>query len=185
MNLRPGEKRAFTLIELLVVVAIIALLVSMLLPALGKARDLTRRVTCAANLRQWGMGCLAYAGQNEDYFPDLWIDDRAMTTQYGFNPFAWCSGSLYLLFHDVGLKDVRSYQCPNGFGYAFEPSVWPPPTSWKDLIYHPGDTQGRPLRVNYVYLAHNSKDIWPFPYVTRDPKRSTSSPGWALCADLI
>ncbi len=60
--------KVFTLIELLVVVAIIAVLVSILLPTLSKAREHTRRVQCAANIRQIGTMFLAYA-QDYSVFP--------------------------------------------------------------------------------------------------------------------
>ncbi len=54
-------RHGFTLIELLVVISILALLVSLLLPALGRAREQARRVVCAGNLRQVGMGLVVYA----------------------------------------------------------------------------------------------------------------------------
>jgi prepilin-type N-terminal cleavage/methylation domain-containing protein len=65
---RCRPRRAFTLIELLVVVAIIALLAALLFPSLSAARERTRRVVCASNLRQWGLATTAYTGDNTGRF---------------------------------------------------------------------------------------------------------------------
>jgi prepilin-type N-terminal cleavage/methylation domain-containing protein/prepilin-type processing-associated H-X9-DG protein len=61
--------RAFTLVELLVVISVIALLMAILLPALGRARGVAKRTYCAANLRQIGIAMRSYLDDNRDIFP--------------------------------------------------------------------------------------------------------------------
>lgn len=70
----------FTLIELLVVVAIIALLISILLPSLNKAREQARKAVCASQMHQMGLAFMMYVDDNFDYMPmhSLGFEDRPL-----------------------------------------------------------------------------------------------------------
>jgi prepilin-type N-terminal cleavage/methylation domain-containing protein/prepilin-type processing-associated H-X9-DG protein len=78
-------KRGFTLIELLVVVAIIAILASLLLPALSRAREKARNVACLSNLKQWGLSLTMYLDENNEIFPDFSIPSSAPGAPAGYS----------------------------------------------------------------------------------------------------
>jgi prepilin-type N-terminal cleavage/methylation domain-containing protein len=76
------QKRAFTLIELLVVIAIIAILASLLLPALARAKSESRRTSCLSNLHQLGVTFALYLPDNAERFPDR----RDLKDALGYRP---------------------------------------------------------------------------------------------------
>ena len=109
------SRQAFTLIELLVVVAVIAMMIGILLPAMQLAKDQAYELVCRSNLRQYGLALSFYLADNDDYFPNSRLS--LVSTEYPVKGY-----DIYCRWHDPEyppdgpfwhyLKNLDNHLCP-------------------------------------------------------------------------
>ena len=122
-----NNRKNFTLIELLVVIGIIAILASMLLPALNRARDTAKSIKCINNLKQHGMAFNMYADDNGGWAPDYRVSayngstttdpntmfNRVRTVFTPYSPRGQVNkGGGASLVRDNGYITLDTYHCP-------------------------------------------------------------------------
>jgi prepilin-type N-terminal cleavage/methylation domain-containing protein len=120
----PSVARAFTLVELLVVIGIIALLISILLPTMSKARRSANDVKCRSNLKQIALASRMYANDNDDHYPDGYTIGGsrfrvAPGTKNAADPNAEVEiFGLHSIFRQAGyLKSNEVWVCPSAPDY--------------------------------------------------------------------
>ena len=114
----------FTLIELLVVISIIALLVAVLLPALGKAREASLRVVCASYVRQFVVMTHVYANDSEDEPPmaAYFYGAGSPGGPWYYGRYVFANDVRYYLANNYGMAAVEAWVCPAGMDPRH--SVW-------------------------------------------------------------
>ena len=115
------KNKSFTLIELLVVIAIIAILASMLLPALSKAKDKAKATTCINTLKQWNLGYIYYFNDNDDRFPVSWYEDAGVPQSQQWNYKIYDTYLLkkhYSIDNFLGCPMLHGETAVPGFGFG-------------------------------------------------------------------
>lgn len=150
------KQYCFTLIELLVVIAIIAILASILLPALNSARERGRSAACISNLKQIGNAAAMYQGEWDDYFPFLSSSAPALNTQ------------LHLHYKPY-IGDNTIWHCPSkpasntaNFQIGYAPSM--ATSGWDEWFNNARGSKKSPVKVTKVKNASTVIHVADGPY---------------------
>lgn len=176
---RTVAAHAFTLVELLVVIGIIALLVAILLPALGRAREQARRTQCASNLRQFALGAIILANNQKGRFRlahrDLKEADAHLTAYpvpglTSADHIHWLPSHLVDRYLTEAGMELKTFNCPNRA---------------EDFIRIEGG--GKRIRIGFYLMA--GRDDSKFPAVDgrrwRSPRKTGDSARLVLASDVI
>ncbi|MEM0913731.1 MAG: prepilin-type N-terminal cleavage/methylation domain-containing protein [Planctomycetota bacterium] len=190
LRIKRRSRRAFTLIELLVVISIIALLIGILLPVLGVARRTARNAICLANIRQYGIGTVGFATDEDGRLPyvtsnatendfGLDVDGLTGTKVYRWDKW-WPNGmTRYLglesyesiIDRAVASGDGTDVPLPGDDSVFICPEADPPDPAFDNAGASPyaipsGDTGDEHFYFNYVYNSQlddddDATDRWP------------------------
>ena len=151
--------KSFTLIELLVVIAIIAILAAMLLPALAKAREAARTISCSSNMKQIVLLCQLYTDDNDDV---VIAKDARNPNRVGWVPLLLDKNG-----NEIAWKPSGQFHCPSDM-------IYNPSTGWSAN----GSWVSRPnVRVSYKL---NSGHLWNQRWTDNDNHKCE----WGMCSVL-
>jgi prepilin-type N-terminal cleavage/methylation domain-containing protein len=200
--MKARTRRAFSLVELLTVIGIIALLISILMPALGRARELARRTVCLANLRGIAQGCVIYAEGAKGHFPcwgqkqpgvnaigDYWDWDGVSPNTFSGTAISAANNSpvsntrnLWRLVLMQG-ADTKTWLCPSDgeAGEPFAPAVVRSQVQTNSSI---SDVQNR-SQLSYTFQYQGPALNWFSPGTIREGWNTTTrnNPKLVILAD--
>ena len=159
------RKQLFTLIELLVVIAIIAILASMLLPALNQAKLKAKGIQCVSNLKQVGIGIINYTDDNDGFFPnDTQGNSRSqrILVSERFKCYNDFYGTGKTIYKGGYIKTAKVFQCPSIPKYD-KAGSYEALGSWErfyDMDYAAkGSISNRWLCASYVFKIYEYEDV--------------------------
>jgi prepilin-type N-terminal cleavage/methylation domain-containing protein/prepilin-type processing-associated H-X9-DG protein len=166
---RDKRGPGFTLIELLVVIAIIAILASLLLPALGKAKAKSQGIRCMSNMKNWGYATVMYLVDYNDrlpFFGDLSSDYTKAFWHAKLAPYVAKQTNPGKVFNETAIYYDELRRCPGGsFGSPPYSKMKMSRTNWNCWIGANFASTGNPLLAPFYY-----GDAGPALNVARIPK---------------